>query len=58
MPSSRIQANTRKYARKQLTWFKKDQEWQWFHPEETEKIIEFATGETMKNFETYRKVTQ
>lgn len=36
-----IKRNTRRYARKQLTWFRKDQEINWFHPGETDKIIEF-----------------
>ncbi|MGC9352277.1 MAG: tRNA (adenosine(37)-N6)-dimethylallyltransferase MiaA [Mariniphaga sp.] len=37
----RIKRNTRRYARKQLTWFRKDPEMNWFHPDEPEKIIEF-----------------
>ena len=37
----RIKANTRKYARKQLTWFRKDPEIKWFRPEETKEIIEW-----------------
>jgi tRNA dimethylallyltransferase len=37
----RIKRNTRRYARKQLTWFRKDPEINWFHPDEPEKIIEF-----------------
>lgn len=36
-----IQSHTREYARKQLTWFKKDPEVTWFHPDETEKITQF-----------------
>jgi len=39
----RIRANSRKYARKQLTWFRKDKDTQWFRPDETEKIIEWIT---------------
>ena len=39
--TERIQANTRKYARKQLTWFRKDTETKGFRPEETGKIIEW-----------------
>ncbi len=35
----RIQANTRKYARKQLTWFRKEKETTWFRPDETREII-------------------
>ncbi len=39
----RIRANTRKYARKQLTWFRKDPEWNWFHPDDREDILKFVT---------------
>jgi tRNA dimethylallyltransferase len=39
----RIKANTRKYARKQLTWFRKDPGIQWFHPDQTAGILEFLT---------------
>jgi tRNA dimethylallyltransferase len=35
----RIKGNTRRYARKQLTWFKKDAGMRWFHPGEREEII-------------------
>lgn len=34
-----IQSNTRQYARKQLTWYKKDPELTWFNPKDTEAII-------------------
>jgi tRNA dimethylallyltransferase len=36
-----IKRNSRKYARKQLTWFRRDQEITWFEPEQLEKIITF-----------------
>jgi len=35
----KIKANTRKYARKQLTWFRKDPEIQWFHPDQYQEIL-------------------
>jgi tRNA dimethylallyltransferase len=35
-----IKINTRKYAKRQLTWFRKIHEIQWFHPDDIEKIIE------------------
>lgn len=35
-----IQSNTRQYARKQLTWYKKDPDITWFNPDDTEKIIQ------------------
>jgi tRNA dimethylallyltransferase len=40
----RIKGNTRRYARKQLTWFKKDKSIRWFHPDETETIIKYICG--------------
>lgn len=36
-----IQSNTRRYMRKQLTWFKKDEEIQWFHPDNIKEIINY-----------------
>jgi len=35
-----IKKNTRKYARRQMTWFKKDKDINWYPPGEIEKIIE------------------
>ena len=40
-----IKANSRKYARKQLTWFRRDPEITWFTPEMRDDIIEFANQE-------------
>ena len=40
----RIKGNTRRYARKQLTWFKKDESIRWFHPDDTEQIINYICG--------------
>lgn len=37
----KIKKNTRVYAKKQLTWFKKNEQIHWFHPDEKEKIIRF-----------------
>jgi len=34
-----IQRNTRKYARKQLTWFRRDKQIEWFEPEQIQEII-------------------
>jgi tRNA dimethylallyltransferase len=36
-----IQSNTRRYMRKQLTWFKKDPTIQWFHPDNIEDILKY-----------------
>lgn len=35
----KIKSNTRQYARKQLTWFRRDPDMHWFSPEETGKVI-------------------
>jgi tRNA dimethylallyltransferase len=35
----KIKSNTRNYARKQLTWFRKDEGTKWFHPSEFEEIM-------------------
>ena len=40
----RIKGNTRRYARKQLTWYKKDEQIRWFHPDDTEQIINYICG--------------
>ena len=37
----RIKGNTRRYARKQLTWYKKDNQIRWFHPDEITTIIDY-----------------
>ncbi len=36
-----IKRNTRRYAKKQLTWFKRNKEIKWFHPDESDKMIKF-----------------
>lgn len=37
----KIQSNTRRYARKQLTWFKRDTTIHWFSPKQYDDIIDF-----------------
>ncbi|WP_185862983.1 tRNA (adenosine(37)-N6)-dimethylallyltransferase MiaA [Blattabacterium cuenoti] len=36
-----IKKNTRKYAKRQLTWYRKDPSITWFHPKDKEKIFSF-----------------
>ena len=40
----RMKGNTRRYARKQLTWFKKDPKVEWFAPSDKEQIIRYITS--------------
>ncbi len=44
-----IKKNTRQYAKRQMTWFRKDKEVNWFQPGETKKIIEFVSNSLQKN---------
>jgi tRNA dimethylallyltransferase len=37
----KIKTNTRRYAKRQLTWFKRDSSITWFHPDYVEKIINY-----------------
>ena len=41
----RIKGNTRRYARKQLTWYKKDKQIRWFHPDEKTTIIDYIISQ-------------
>lgn len=43
---TQIQGNTRKYCRKQLTWFKRDPSIRWFHPDNIEEIIKYIAEAT------------
>lgn len=36
-----IQSHSREYMRKQLTWFKRDEEIKWFHPDKVKEIINY-----------------
>lgn len=40
-----LKRNTRRYAKRQLTWFKKDPEFKWFSPYDVEGIVRYATRE-------------
>ena len=39
----RIKGNTRRYARKQLTWFKRDEQMQWFRPDQKDEILKYIS---------------
>jgi tRNA dimethylallyltransferase len=42
----RIKGNTRRYARKQLTWYKKDPQIRCFHPDQKKEIIDYIITES------------
>ncbi len=37
----KIKQNTRIYSRKQMTWYRRDEEVSWFHPDKIEEILNF-----------------
>ena len=37
----KIKQNSRIYSRKQMTWFKRDKDIHWFHPDEKDKVFQF-----------------
>ena len=37
----KIRRNTRVYSRKQMTWFRRDEEVRWFHPEDANGILDY-----------------
>lgn len=39
-----IQSNSREYARKQLTWYKKDESMKWFHPNQEKEIKDYINS--------------
>jgi tRNA dimethylallyltransferase len=41
-----LKRNTRRYAKRQMTWFRKDKEIKWFLPTELERIISYVQNET------------
>lgn len=40
----KIKSNTRRYMRKQLTWFKKDEKIRWFSPDNIEEILNYIAN--------------
>ncbi len=44
-----IKRNSRRYARKQLTWFRRDQEIRWFEPTQINEIIDYLEQQIKGN---------
>lgn len=44
MAVERIKKNTRVYAKKQMTWFKRDPEIHWFHPDKENEIMKLIAS--------------
>lgn len=41
----KIKQNSRIYSRKQMTWFKRDQDIQWFHPDQEKEIQSYISSQ-------------
>jgi tRNA dimethylallyltransferase len=39
-----IKQHSRNYAKRQLTWFRKDEQYQWFQPADVDAIIQYLSG--------------
>ncbi len=44
-----IKRNTRRYAKRQMTWFRRDPEIAWFTPEKVEEIIAYIDAKVLQN---------
>jgi tRNA dimethylallyltransferase len=44
-----IKKNTRQYAKRQMTWFRKDSDFKWFHPAQLDQIRTFAAQRILRN---------
>ncbi len=40
----KIKQNSRIYSRKQMTWFKRDTEIKWFHPDQEQEIVDYCNS--------------
>lgn len=45
-----IKQNSRRYAKKQLTWFNRDKDINWFRPDQQKEILSFLKNGTVHNF--------
>lgn len=45
---ARLKKNTRVYAKKQLTWWRRDADVRWFHPDDFPAILEYARSQGVR----------
>ncbi|MEI7662581.1 MAG: tRNA (adenosine(37)-N6)-dimethylallyltransferase MiaA [Bacteroidota bacterium] len=45
---TKIKTNSRRYAKRQLTWFKKDQDYKWFMPDDIGRVLELPECKMQK----------
>lgn len=44
-----LKRNSRRYAKRQMTWFRRDDGIKWFHPGDKTKIVEYVKWRTLNN---------
>lgn len=44
-----VKRNSRRYAKRQMTWFRRDEAIAWFSPDKAEEIIEYINGKILQN---------
>jgi tRNA dimethylallyltransferase len=44
-----IKQNTRRFAKRQLTWFKRDRDTQWFHPTDIPAMINYVNEQISRS---------
>jgi len=44
--TEKIKTNTRRYAKRQLTWFKKEMDYKWFHPHDFDEVVDYIIKRT------------
>ena len=45
----KVKQNSRIYSRKQMTWFKRDADITWFHPDQETEIMEYISRQIGQN---------
>lgn len=40
-----LKRNSRRYAKRQMTWFRRDEDFHWFHPSEVQEIMDFVNDQ-------------
>ncbi|PCH70109.1 MAG: tRNA (adenosine(37)-N6)-dimethylallyltransferase MiaA [Bacteroidales bacterium] len=43
-----IKRNSRRYAKRQLSWFRRDDEIEWFHPDQEDEVIQYIENKIKK----------
>lgn len=48
-----LKQNSRRYAKRQLTWFRHQGNFEWFHPDEYDRILEYIAGQSRKGSKAF-----